>query len=217
MSAFDYQGYEHLSGVLPMEQVNRLRDALAETPLEQKAGEKSADKVFPIVQELVSDPNLMRIAESYLTGIVSIVQVKLFESTPAKAWHQERNVVLNQKVDIADWGPWHEEDGVHYVQPPIEVLDNMVTLRLQLDAANEESGYLRIIPRSHNTGLMSEEEIAAYAESHESIDCFTEAGDVLAIRPHVLHKTCEGSSGSSRRVLQIEYCGYKLPAGLEWA
>lgn len=217
MSAFDYQGYEHLSGVLPMDQVNRLRDALAETPQEQKAGERSADKVFPIVQELVSDPNLMRIAEGYLTGNISIVQVKLFESTPAKAWHQERNVVLNRKVDVADWGPWHEQCGVQYVQPPIEVLDNMVTLRLQLDAANEKSGYLRIIPRSHNTGLMSDEEIKAYAASHESIDCFTEAGDVFAMRPHVLQKTCEGSDGSARRVLQIEYCGYKLPAELEWA
>lgn len=217
MSAFDYQGYEHLEAVLPMEQVTRLRDALAETPLEQKAGEKSADKIFPIVQELVSDPNLMRIAESYLSGIVSIVQVKLFESTPAKAWHQERCVVVNQKVDIADWGPWHEQDGVCTVQPPIEVLDNMVTLRLQLDAANEESGYLQIIPRSQNKGAMTDAEITEYAENREVIDCFTEAGDVLAIRPHLLHKTCAGNSGKSRRVLQIEYCGYKLPEGLQWA
>lgn len=222
MSAFDYQGYEILSGLLPGHAVQKLRDDLSGLTLgKHKGGLRNAEKKFPLIHELAQAPELRRLAESYLTGIASVVRVILFDKTPDNnwrvSWHQDQTVTLSDKVELEDWGPWSQKDGVYHVQPPIEVLDNMVSLRLHLDPADRDNGCLRVIPSSHNAGLLDAEQIQQYAESHPAEDCVAQTGDVLVMRPHLLHRSCKASHPKARRIIHIEYSGYQLPSGLSWA
>jgi ectoine hydroxylase-related dioxygenase (phytanoyl-CoA dioxygenase family) len=70
--------------------------------------------------------------------------IQFFES-----WHQDRTVTLNRRIAMAGWGQWSQKDGVHHVQPPHAVLDQMVTIRLHLDDTDEAGGCLYVIPGSH--------------------------------------------------------------------
>jgi len=222
MSAFDYQGYEILSGLVPRDAVQKLRDDLSELTLgKYKGGLRNAEKKYPLIREIAQSAELQRLAESYLTGIASVVRVILFDKTPENnwrvSWHQDRTVTLSDKVELENWGPWSRKDGVYHVQPPIEVLDNMVSLRLHLDPADQRSGCLRVLPASHNAGLLSAEQIQEYAESHPAEECIADTGDVLVMRPHLVHASSKAKAPSARRIIHIEYSGYQLPAGLNWA
>jgi ectoine hydroxylase-related dioxygenase (phytanoyl-CoA dioxygenase family) len=114
-------------------------------------------------------------AEKYLTGEPKLVRVILFDKTAANnwlvTWHQDKTVAVSQRHDISGWGPWSIKDGVHHVQPTIDVLNQMVTFRIHLDDSMEEKGCLRLIPKSHTNGIMSHEEIQHYVRRHEQKLC----------------------------------------------
>ena len=58
-----------------------------------------------------------------------------------------KTIAVSDKFEKAGWGPWTLKAGVHHVQPPIEVLNNMVTFRIHLDDTNESNGCLKLIDR----------------------------------------------------------------------
>lgn len=67
------------------------------------------------------------------------VRAVLFDKTQAMnwvvAWHQDRTIAVRERRDTPDFGPWSVKDGIVHVAPPIDVLNQMVTLRVHLDAA----------------------------------------------------------------------------------
>jgi ectoine hydroxylase-related dioxygenase (phytanoyl-CoA dioxygenase family) len=102
------------------------------------------------------------------------------------------------------------------VQPPIEVMQNIVTLRLHLDAANEANGALRVIPKSHQLGLLSQSHIEQIKRQQNSVFCQVEAGDAVIMSPLILHSSLKAINPSQRRVIHLEYSSFKLPEGLSW-
>jgi len=119
---------------------------------------------------------------------------------------------VSDKAEIEGWGPWTLKDGVHHVQPPLEILNNMVTFRIHLDDTNESNGCLKLIAGSHHQGVMTHNEIQDYIKDKTATYCSAKAGSALIMRPHVLHASSKAISPSQRRVLHLEYCGYDLPS-----
>ncbi len=174
-----------------------------------------------------------RVAElSVSRGILDLVQPDLgvrpvpvraiyFDKTSvtnwAVSWHQDLLLAVRARVDVSGFGPWSVKEGTTHVQPPVELLEKMLTLRLHLDAADESNGALRVLPGSQRLGLLSSEQIDARAREADGVLCEVPAGGAMLMRPLLLHSSGRCTSEAHRRVIHIEYAGFELPDVLEWS
>jgi ectoine hydroxylase-related dioxygenase (phytanoyl-CoA dioxygenase family) len=131
-------------------------------------------------------------------------------------WHQDLTICVQERVEVAGFGPWSVKDGILHVQPPVEILEQMITVRVHLDGANESNGALKVIPGSHMNGKLSPEQIASFRAQKPEVLCTGHSGDLLLMRPLLLHSSSRNTTDQHRRVLHMEYAGCQLPDGLQW-
>jgi len=132
------------------------------------------------------------------------------------AWHQDLTLALKEQAEVPGFGPWSVKEGVPHVQPPMKLLEQMLTARLHLDDTDSSNGALRVLSGTHRRGRLSADAIQSCRETHEELLCEAKAGDVLLMRPLLLHASSRSSSPRRRRVLHIEFAGFPLPKPLEW-
>ena len=84
-------------------------------------------------------------------------------------------------------------------------LSRVIALRLHLDDSTAENGPLRVIPGSHALGVLSDDEVFAYARTREAADCVARRGAVVAMRPLIIHASSKARGSQPRRVLHVEY------------
>jgi len=86
------------------------------------------------------------------------VQCTLFDKSPAKNWlvalHQDLSIPVKRRVDSSECSGWSEKEGGLYVQPPVEVLEQLVAVRVHIDECPAKSGALRVVPGSHVYGRL---------------------------------------------------------------
>lgn len=215
-------GFEFHRGFLDIHSVNSLIADIELLDFDYpKHGIRNAEKKLPSLKELVDSELLRNTAKRYLTADPSLVRVIVFDKTPEKnwlvTWHQDKTIAVNNKVEQPNWGPWSVKDGIHHVQPSVDVLNNMITLRLHLDDADESNGCLKVIPKSHTLGILKKPAIDRLVGESQAFSCAAQSGDLLLMRPHLLHASSKGSSPKHRRVVHVEYSAYTLPNELSWA
>ncbi len=132
------------------------------------------------------------------------------------AWHQDLTFVLKEQTEVAGFGPWSMKEGVPHVQPPVKLLEQMLTVRLHLDDTDAGNGALRVLPGTHRLGRLNADDIQRCRETGDEVLCEAKSGDVLLMRPLLLHASSRSSSPRRRRVLHIEFAGFPLPEPLEW-
>ena len=147
------------------------------------------------------------------------VRAVLFDKTPttnwALGWHQDRTIAVTERRDIAGFGPWSIKRGIQYVEPPFELIERMVTLRIHLDPVPAENAPLLIAPGSHRLGRIPVVDVAEAVARCGTAMCLAERGEVWAYSTPILHASA-ASSGRARRVLQVDYSDDRLPDGLAW-
>lgn len=145
----------------------------------------------------------------------------LFDKTPETnwdvVWHQDVTIAVKERKDVDGFGPWSVKQGVPHVQPHASVLERMMTLRLHLDNCPAENGPLLVVPGSHTHGFIDVRTLDTAECDRNAVACVVKAGDVVAMRPLILHASKKSLVPSHRRVLHIEYACERLPGGLEWA
>lgn len=219
---FSKDGVEIRKAVVSRELIDFVKsDIDLENAKLQEYGVRNLEKRFASISALSRSGELTSIAEGLLKAPVRLVRALFFDKTASKnwfvTWHQDKTVTLNKHMDTEGWGPWSIKDGVHHVQPPLAVLDAMVTLRLHIDPADEENGCLKVIPGSHEHGLLRQAEIETVVRSHIAVPCVVGAGDAVIMRPHILHSSSKARRPNHRRVVHLEYSSYELPDGISWA
>ena len=144
-----------------------------------------------------------------------------FDKTPEAnwlvPWHQDLSIAVKERVDLPGYGPWSTKEGIPHVQPPTEILEAMVTLRLHLDDCDESNGALRVIPSSNRLGRLNATRIAELRSHQKEVICSVHAGDVVLMRPLLLHASSEALAPAHRRVIHVEYSTCDLAEGLQWA
>lgn len=187
----------------------------------KKHGVRNLEKRFQSISNLAKDETILSIARNLLNSQVSLVRAIFFDKTPDKnwlvTWHQDKTVTLNKKIALEGWGPWSIKDDVHHVQPPVSVLNSMVTIRLHIDPSDEKNGCLKVIPGTHNQGILKQKEIDELVQNASIFPCIVEAADAVIMRPHILHSSSKADEPSHRRVVHLEYSSYELPDGASWA
>ncbi|MCV6623461.1 MAG: phytanoyl-CoA dioxygenase family protein [Cellvibrionaceae bacterium] len=215
-------GFEIHSSFLGGDSINEIITELEALDSDYpKHGIRNAEKKLSSVKDLVESDLLLDKAKSYLSGAPQVVRVIIFDKTADKnwlvTWHQDKTISVSGKKEINGWRAWTLKDGVHHVQPGLNVLEEMVTFRIHLDDTNESNGCLKVIPKSQHLGILSKkEQDRVVAESEEYI-CSAKSGDLLVMRPHLLHSSSKGTEPSRRRIVHIEYSSFQLPEGLAWA
>ncbi|RZJ18752.1 MAG: phytanoyl-CoA dioxygenase [Brevundimonas sp.] len=148
------------------------------------------------------------------------VRAILFDKSEATnwslAWHQDRTVVVRQRIETAGYGPWSIKSGLTHVAPPFDILVGMATLRLHLDDVDENNAPLLIAPGSHRIGRVIEQEIPATVSRLGIASCLADSGDVWAYSTPILHASKAAALPRRRRVLQVDYANRDLDGGLEW-
>ena len=185
------------------------------------AGVRDLVKKVPVAGRLAESPVIRALVEPVLGPNAQLVRSILFNKSEVAnwqvAWHQDLAIAVQQKVGLEGFISWSSKEGVPHVQPPVEVLERMLNVRVHLDGADESNGALFVSPGSHRLGRIPADEAAAAAKRLGSELCVVNAGDVLLFRPLTLHASRKVISNRPRRVIQLEFAGVSLPAPLAWA
>ena len=175
---------------------------------------------LPAIAEFARLPRLLALVRPHLPADPFAVRAVYFDKSPGTKWlvpwHQDLSLAVRGRAEVPGFGPWSMKDGIPHVQPPVELLQQMLTMRLHLDSADASNGALRVLPGSHRLGRLSAERIQQLRSELPDIVCSVSAGDALLMRPLLLHASSRSTSARHRRVLHIEYAAFTLPDGLHW-
>ncbi|MES2820933.1 MAG: phytanoyl-CoA dioxygenase family protein [Pseudomonadota bacterium] len=210
------QGYETLKAVCDQQTCAALAEQ-ASAACSAAAGTRNL-LAEPWCQALVG--RLLRhpgLAERIPTGFLA-VQCTYFEKSSHCNWlvplHQDLSIPVASRVDHPHLKGWSQKEGVTYVQPPEQVLAELLAIRLHLDDCGPADGPLRVVPGSHRLGRL---DAASMARMHAvPIECLARRGTALLLKPLILHASSKSTGRGRRRVLHILFGPPTLPYGLSW-
>lgn len=213
----DQDGFQIIPSVLTDSdsEVETLRMALSS--LGVAPGHRNLMRHVPEIAALAGSAKIINLLGPGLLPVRSIFFDKTPEANWLVPWHQDLSIAVKRRIDVSGYGPWSTKDGVPHVQPPVEILETMVTIRLHLDDCDESNGALRVIPGSHQLGRLGAADIINARSNQNEVVCSMHAGDALLMRPLLLHASSEASAPAHRRVIHLEYATGSLASGLEWA
>jgi Phytanoyl-CoA dioxygenase (PhyH) len=129
------------------------------------------------IAALANDPRLLTLAGEIFDGDAVPFRATLFDKSPDAnwlvVWHQDTALPLRHRGEIAGWGPWSIKEGIHYAHAPTHALERVVALRVHLDDSTVENGPLRVIPRTHKLGVLSDDALSQLAQQSSPTDCTT--------------------------------------------
>lgn len=174
----------------------------------------------PLVRSLAESDSLLGAVRPFVPSYPRPVRAIYFDKVPGASWivpwHQDLTISVTHRSDVAGFGPWSTKDGLIHVQPPVSILEDMITVRIHLDDTDETNGALRVLPRSHTRGRLTTQDIERLRSEIPEQTCCAERGDALLMRPMILHASGHSTSDRNRRIFHIEYAGADLPFGLRW-
>jgi hypothetical protein len=213
----EHDGFAIVRGVLPVDSQAELISGLGSIAGAGRRGMLGE----PVVARLARSERILALVRPHLPEAPLPVRAIFFDKSPEAnwpvAWHQDLTLAVRTRVEVPGFGPWSVKEGVPHVQPPVELLERMLAVRLHLDDADEQNGALRVIPGSHRLGRLSATGIQEMRGRSSGVVCSVRAGDALLMRPLLLHASSRSRLPRHRRVLHIEYAGFPLPDGLQWS
>lgn len=203
------QGFAIESHVVSQAEITQLLDELHAANLPRsRAGIRHALQ-HPSVARIAKDTRLLALAQAILGSEAIPFRATLFDKSPVSnwlvAWHQDTALPLQHRREAVGWGPWSMKDDVIYAHAPASALTQVLALRLHLDDSRVENGPLRVLPGTHQQGVLTDEEMLALAGKLSPVECTVNAGGVLLMRPLLVHASSKSRSELPRRVLHIEY------------
>ncbi len=149
------------------------------------------------------------------------VQCTSFEKSIDRNWlvpvHQDLAIPVAARIEHAALGGWSNKGGKWFVQPPSEVLESLVALRLHLDECGVDDGPLNVVAGSHRQGRIDDACAIALRDERGTVTCPVPRGGAMLMRPLLLHASSKATGASQRRVLHFLFGPPHLPFGLAWA
>ncbi len=149
------------------------------------------------------------------------VQCTSFEKSVGRNWlvpvHQDVAVPVAARIVHAELAGWSNKGGTWFVQPPVDVLEQLVALRLHIDDCGVDDGPLNVVAGSHRHGRLGEAQALALRDAQGTVACPVPRGGAMLMRPLLLHASSKATGTSRRRVLHFVFGPPRLPLGLAWA
>lgn len=230
LSQLDADGFTRLPGALSAAQAlqlcTELEAALAQVQdeavaLRSKAGIYGARNLLQLCRAARTawrTSVLVELLRAVLGADFGLVRGLYFDKPPERSWslpwHQDLTIAVREhRPQPSVFSKPTKKAGVPHVEAPVEILQQMLTLRVHLDPVNDENGPLQVLPGTHR---------ALHAQPPAGVSPVTihaQLGDVLAMRPLLFHSSGASTPGGSqhRRVLHLEFAAEReLPQGYEW-
>lgn len=221
LSQLESHGFAIVPGLVDHALRRRLIRDIEESICDSSAGVRGVTRRIAGVGRFARSENIRALVEGVLGSQARLVRSILFNKNADMnwqvAWHQDLAIAVQQRIQIEGFVSWSAKDGTPHVQPPVEILEQMLNVRVHLDAADDTNGALWVSPGSHRLGRLAVADAAGVAKRLGKQLCEVGAGDVLLLRPLTLHASRKVSSNRTRRVIHLEFAGVALPAPLEWA
>lgn len=203
------KGFAIRTDVLPLDWMNQALDEdIQRSPMRSRAGVRHA-MVFGSVRTISRCPPVKQLACEVLGPRAFPFRATIFdkssESNWLVVWHQDTALPLRHQSDVSGWGPWSTKQGISYAHAPAEVLSQILALRIHLDDSVSDNGPLRVLPKTHVLGVLSDDRIHELADEIPAVDCVVPKGGVMAMRPLLVHASSKSRTEAPRRVLHIEY------------
>lgn len=204
---------------LPAAEIETLRQELA--AYEGQPGAR-LNRPGDAVSNLVGPGGALgSLASGILASASRPVRVLVFDKSESAnwsvPWHQDRTIAVAARADAAQFRNWTMKRGAKHVEPPFEIIERMITLRLHLDDCGPDNGPLQTITGSHRLGKLNDAETKAAVASGEVQQHRALEGDILVLRTPILHASPSAKRPQRRRVLHVEFSPDELPAPLKWA
>lgn len=202
-------GFALIRNVFVESEIDQIIRQIEEAEIQRsRAGVRHLLRI-PAISSLARDPRLIRLAAEALRAEPVPFGATLFDKSDTAnwlvVWHQDTALPMEERRDAPGWGPWSTKDGVEYAHAPGPALESIVAIRLHLDPSTLENGALRILPGTHAQGVLSDGQIHSVSSSVRPVVCGARGGDVLIMRPLLLHASSKATTASSRRVVHLEY------------
>ena len=236
LTALDRDGFIALPGVFSVEETERLCHDLEETLASASDrgdllrsqsgaiyGARNVLRVFPQARQIWRKQPLIDLLRNTLGPGCGLVRGLFFDKPPTDSWslpwHRDLTIAVKDNTLASElFKKPTSKAGLPHVEAPRSLLEEMLTLRIHLDDVTPDNGPLQVIAGSHRD---THDELAEDRISPHNIHAIlVQRGDVLAMRPRILHSSIGCSPGikQHRRILHLEFAATRqLPDGFEWA
>jgi len=217
MNQFLTDGYQIIPQSLDRKAVIDLRQAVADAiKPDSDYGVREVHRQISLVEQLANSKSIAKIISEQTNYtqfrlIKAIYFNKNAERNWSVPWHQDKTIAVKQRVMLPGFKNWTVKKGVPHVQPPLDVLAKITTMRIAIDDANASNGGLKILPRTHKLGVLNRAEIEQIIRRRAPLSLNLKAGDIVLLHPLILHASNKSIDLSSRRTVHLEYSSGDLP------
>lgn len=174
----------------------------------------------PTVHALLRHESLGEYLWSVIGRDLVAVKATLFDKTTESnwrvQWHQDRSIAVKERRDVAGYTCWGTKAGTIHVEPPTQVLSQMVAVRVHLDDCQADNGPLRVVPGTHRLGKLSAEDLATIVATCPHVEIKVARGALVLMRPLLVHSSSPAIAPAHRRVLHIEFAPCEAISPLYW-
>ncbi|WP_295672446.1 phytanoyl-CoA dioxygenase family protein [uncultured Mucilaginibacter sp.] len=220
------RGFAVFDNIYTSDEIENIESIINKADRSKKTFRQTADlfairqflKEIPVVKPLIFNQKLKSISKALFGNDYFVVKSIYFDK-PEKsnwfvAWHQDLTISVDKKMETTGYSSWTIKQDQFAVQPPVEILKDIFTIRIHLDDTDENNGALKVIPGSHLKGIYRAENIDWNKETQ--VTCNVNGGGVMIMRPLLMHASDRTTSSKTRRVIHIEFSSAKLAEGLNW-
>lgn len=220
-------GFTVINNIFSNEEIERISEVIQNIDTSKETFRKSEDlfairqflKEIPEVKDLIFNDKIKNVIKEIFGENYFVVKSIYFDKPEKSNWyvayHQDLTISVDKKLELPNFGPWTTKQNQFAVQPPLNILENIFTIRIHLDDTDEKNGALKVVKKSHSKGIYRPETIDWNVETEEI--CNVEKGGVMIMKPLILHGSNRTTNGQKRRVIHIEFSDMELPEELNWS
>jgi ectoine hydroxylase-related dioxygenase (phytanoyl-CoA dioxygenase family) len=220
-------GFAIINSIYSITEVEKILNVIENTNSDKETFRKTNDlfairqflKEVPNVSKLVFNDKLIAILENFFGDKYFVVKSIYFDKPQSSNWyvsyHQDLTISVDKKLEVDGFGFWTTKQNQFSVQPTLDILDNILTIRIHLDDTDENNGALKVVSKSHQKGIYRPETIDWTKE--QEISCNVEQGGIMLMKPLLLHSSSRTTNNKQRRVIHIEFSSLELPKKLNWS
>ncbi|MDX1959864.1 MAG: phytanoyl-CoA dioxygenase family protein [Leptospiraceae bacterium] len=176
-------------------------------------------KEIPKSVNLIFNKNLKLIIEEIFGKDYFVVKSIYFDKPEDSNWyvnyHQDLTISVDVKAELEGFSLWTSKQNQFAVQPPIEILKSIFTIRIHLDDTDSENGALKVIPKSHSKEIYKHNH--SDWETENEVVCEVSKGGIMIMKPLLLHSSSRTTNNKKRRVIHIEFSNKELPTEVNWS
>ncbi len=224
---FIQNGFTTIDNIYSTEEVKNILQEIDQANSENGNFKKSSDlfairqflKEVPSTLDSIFNDNLKEVLKKLFGHKYFVVKSIYFDKPQTSNWyvsyHQDLTISVDKKLPLKGFEFWTTKQNQFAVQPPLDILQNVVTVRIHLDETDENNGALKVVPKSHLKGIYRPETIDWTVE--KEVSCCVSKGGIMLMKPLLLHSSGRTINNRPRRVIHIEFSNQELPAKLNWA